>query len=256
MHKHHLIQPKQYLPLIDNYNFAISYAMSNYKSIEYMMNFAGDDELLNDNYLSTLINWLEKNPTYQAVSPTIVNYSYKFNTKSEVKPSLSSKFRFLRVLKFSTRTSNSGFINLVNGLMHSNSYKNLMDLLYSCSKLESLPTNQRPIRSEYIAFLDFAENNRVGHCHSVKLLKEIHNRDNYDIRTNFRITRDVKVSQIKNAKHQILSIAWPIKAFIFFKPYLSINKKIYLFVYSNLYFITNLLDLILKKLKKISKNGF
>jgi glycosyltransferase involved in cell wall biosynthesis len=249
----HLIQPRMHRSQHENFEFAVNYALLNIKNIKYMMNFAGDDELLNSNYLQCLDNWLDSNPTYQAVSPTILNYSFKFKTYNEINPKLLSRLKILRVLKFSTQPSSSGFINVVNGLMHKHSYVSLMSSLFSFGKIEASYNKQRQIGSEFISYLGFVLDNRIGNCDDVKLLKEIHNRQGHGNRIDFINIIEQKTSIFGNFKHQLLSQLLPLKALIFFKSYLKWNRKIYFFLFASLFFITNITSIFLKKFKKLFK---
>jgi glycosyltransferase involved in cell wall biosynthesis len=246
-----LIQPTQHIPQINNFKFALDFALVNFNDIKYMMNFAGDDELLNNNYLESLSGWLDSNPSFQAVAPTVVNYNYRHKTSKEVSPKLSSKFSFFRVIKFGTKTSSSGFINIVNGLMRKNSYIDLMELFYSFSGSEANGKSGRNIRAEFIAYMKFSMDNRVGNVRSVKLLKEIHNRSDIDNRIKYLEMSKENISKVANLKHQLHSQLWPYKAFILYHSSLDWKVKINLFIFANLFLVTNMLSIFWNKFRKL-----
>lgn len=250
-HRFFLIQPAQHIPQIDNFIYALDFALDNFNDIKYLMNFSGDDELLNNNYLESLSVWLDSNPSYQAVAPTIVNYSYRHKTSREVNPKLSSKFSFFRVIKFSTQTSSSGFINIVNGLMRKNIYIDFMESLYTLSSSEANGKPGRNIRAEFIAYVKFSMNNRIGNVSSVKLFKEIHNRFDSDNRINALEINKENISKVANLKHQLHSQLWPYKAFIFFHSSLDWKVKINLFIFANLFLMTNMLSIFWNKSRKL-----
>lgn len=249
-----VIQPKKHLGQVDHFVFLCDFVFSNMKNAQYLMAFSGDDELLSENYLASLSEWLDQNPNYQIVSPKIINHNISSGRTSVVSPRLSSNYGFIRLLKFSTKSSHSGFINFVNGLMRTHTF-----LSYSkgYEYYGNLEVAQRKIKTEFAVFLDLVRFNRVGNCGEAKLFKEVGNRDSSGNRKPLVLQpKQPKPNRglLANLGHQISSMYIPFSSFLHFKKQISPVQSIYLLIYAVLSFITNLSTLVALKLYKLLKS--
>jgi glycosyltransferase involved in cell wall biosynthesis len=245
-----LIQAKEHTSIISNSQNAFEYAFNNGIDPEYIMIFAGDDTLLSDNYLSVLTDWLDRNQDFSAVSPSIEMSNYSTKKKWVITPSLNSKLAFVRIAKWALNNSASGFTNFICGLMRKDAYIELQNNNNKNWNFETKSIDSRAIRSEFVTYLQFVINNRVGNCSQAIIQKEIHNRTNTGERilepkpnktsNNFKI----------NALHQIKSMAIPFRASILFCGKLSVKETFMLVVFSILYFLTNFVSIITKKIDK------
>lgn len=255
-----VIQPEKHLGQVDHYLFLCDFVFSNIQNSQYVMTLGGDDELQSKDYLASLSDWLDQNSNYQIVSPQIINHNISLGTTSLVVPQLCSKYGFTRLLKFSTKSSRSGFTNFVNGLMRTHTYLNYYKSWAYYGDLEKVPESQRKIRTEFAVFVDLVRLRRIGACSSVRLLKEVGNRDSNGNRKSLvgkAIYSELPKRNsgfLANLNHQIKNMLIPFNAFLYFKNQISTIQNVYLLIYACLSLIVNLNTLIVYKLNKLLKS--
>lgn len=252
-----VIQPEKHLGHVDHFVFLCDFVFSNMENSRYLMTLGGDDELLSENYLASLSEWLDQNPNYQIVSPKIINHNISIGRTSVVSPRLGSNYGFIRLLKFSTKSSQSGFINFVNGLMRAHTYLSYSKCWEYYGNLEVTCNSQRKIKTEFAVYMDLVRFNRVGNCGKARLLKEVGNRDSSGYRKPFvSQPQQPKPNRgfLANLDHQIRSMLIPFSSFLHFKNQISLVQGVYLLIYAVLSFITNLSTLVALKLHKLLKS--
>ena len=256
-----VIQPEKHLSQMDHYIFICDFVFKKIQNSQYIMTLGADDVLLSDNYLASLSKWLDQNLDYQLVSPQIINCNIGTGKTSVVSPHLSSRYSFVRLLKFSTQSSSSGFINFVNGMMRTHTYLNYSKLWAYYGDLEIAQVSQRKIKTEFAVFIDLIILAKVGNCSSVKLFKEVgnrssnENRKSLDIKSSESKTLKSNSGLVANLNHQIRSMLIPYNAYLYFKNQSSAIHNIYSFVYACLSLITNLYSLILFKLNRVLRGS-
>jgi glycosyltransferase involved in cell wall biosynthesis len=246
----HLVRTMEHTSIISNSDNALEHALQLGIESDYLMFFAADDTLISSNYLSALSFWLDQNDTFNAVSPTIEMFNYSTKAKWEIRPSLESRFPFVRVLKWGLKNSSSGFTNFICGLMRWDTYLELQKNNRKNWNFENKGTSARAIRSEFLTYIQFVIASRVGNCNKVVLQKEIHNRTP----SGDRVFGAQSIAQsrgfIYNFVHQIRSISIPFRALKLFRNEISLQEFSLLGLFSLLYFSTNFLSILQKKVAK------
>jgi len=246
----HLVRAKEHSSIISNADNALEHSLQLGIESDYVFCFAGDDTLISRDYLSSLTIWLDHNEGFDLVSPTIEILNYSTKTKWEINPSLKSKSPYLRVFKWGLRNSSSGFTNFICGLMRRDTYLELQKNHRANWNFENKGTSERAIRSEFVTYTQFVIASRVGNCNKVVLQKEIHNRTP----SGDRVIGAQSIAQssgfIYNFVHQMRSISIPFRALKLFRDKMSFQELSMLGLFSVLYFSTNFLSILQKKVAK------
>ena len=245
-----LIQSNEHTSIIFNSQNAFEYALKNNIEPDYIMIFAGDDTLISNRYLSLLSGWLDQNPEFSAVSPSIEVSDHSTKKKWTISPSLNFKSPFLRIAKWGLNDSASGFTNFICGLMRKEAYMELQRNNNKNWNFETKSIEARAIRAEFATYVQFVTKNRVGNCSKAILQKEIHNRTSSGARIQNAMAGHPSKSFISNALHQLRSMAIPFRAFVLFWGRLSSKESFMLGVFSTLYFSTNFVSIIGRKIDK------
>jgi glycosyltransferase involved in cell wall biosynthesis len=246
----HLVRTKEHSSIISNADNALEHSFQLRIESDYMFCFAGDDTLISHDYLSSLAIWLDHNETFDVVSPTIEMFNYSTKTKWEINPSLKSKSPYLRVLKWGLRNSSSGFTNFICGLMRRSTYLELQKNNRANWNFENKGTSGRAIRSEFVTYIQFVIASKVGNCNKVVLQKEIHNRTPSGDRVFDAQSINQPNGFIYNFVHQMRSISIPFRSLKLFRNRMSLQEFSMLGLFSILYFSTNFLSLLQKKVAK------